>query len=220
MTPTGTGNRWPSSCGQAMSARTPPPTISRRPGSRSRSSPGICTRRVLVRADSGGGTHEFLTWLTARSRRLHYSIGMTITEAVAEAIGKIPADAWTAAYDGDGQVRDGAWVADITGLLDLDEWPAGMRVIVRKERPHPGRSYGSPTSTGTGSPPSPPAPAKGSSLTWSCASGGGPGARNDPRREGHRAPEPAARRGSRGTRSGARSSRWTASYWPGPRCSP
>ena len=33
---------------------------------------------------------------------------------------------------------DGAWVADITGLLDLAAWPAGMRVIVRKERPHPG----------------------------------------------------------------------------------
>ena len=32
----------------------------------------------------------------------------------------------------------GAWVADITGLLDLDSWPAGTRVIVRKERPHPG----------------------------------------------------------------------------------
>jgi len=29
-------------------------------------------------------------------------------------------------------------VADITGLLNLDSWPAGMRVIVRKERPHPG----------------------------------------------------------------------------------
>ena len=25
-----------------------------------------------------------------------------------------------------------------TGLLELDGWPAGMRVIVRKERPHPG----------------------------------------------------------------------------------
>jgi hypothetical protein len=95
-------------------------------------------RKVLVRADSGGGTHEFLTWLTAKSRRLHYSVGMTITEPVAEAIGKVPADAWTPAYDGGGQVREGAWVADITGLLDLDSWPAGMRVIVRKERPHPG----------------------------------------------------------------------------------
>jgi hypothetical protein len=63
---------------------------------------------------------------------------MTITEPVAEAIEKVPADAWTPAYDGGGQVREGAWVADITGLLDLSSWPAGMRVIVRKERPHPG----------------------------------------------------------------------------------
>jgi hypothetical protein len=63
---------------------------------------------------------------------------MTITEDTRAAIGKVPASAWTPAYNGDGQVRDGAWVADITGLLDLSSWPAGMRVIVRKERPHPG----------------------------------------------------------------------------------
>ena len=56
---------------------------------------------------------------------------MTITEAIAETIGTVPAGAWTPAYDGDGQMRDGAWVADITGLLDLGGWPAGMRVIVR-----------------------------------------------------------------------------------------
>ena len=29
-------------------------------------------RRVLVRTDSAGGTHSFLEWLTAPSRRLHY----------------------------------------------------------------------------------------------------------------------------------------------------
>jgi hypothetical protein len=95
-------------------------------------------RRVLVRTDSGGGTHGFLTWLTAKSRRLHYSVGMTITEDMQAAILNVPATAWTPAYDGDGQARDGAWVADVTGLLDLSSWPAGMRVIVRKERPHPG----------------------------------------------------------------------------------
>ena len=95
-------------------------------------------RKALIRADTAGGTHEFLEWLTARSRRLHYSVGFTITEDVQQAIGKVPASAWTPAYDGDGQVRDGAWIADITGLLDLSSWPAGMRVIARKERPHPG----------------------------------------------------------------------------------
>jgi hypothetical protein len=95
-------------------------------------------RRVLVRTGSGGGTHEFLTWLTAPSRRLHYSAGMTITEDMQAAILKVPAGGWTPAYDGDGQVREGAWAAGITGLLDLAGWPAGMRVIVRKERPHPG----------------------------------------------------------------------------------
>jgi len=95
-------------------------------------------RKVLIRADTGGGTHEFLKWLTAKSRRLHYSVGMTITEEVQAAILQVPADGWTPAYDGDGQVRNGAWVADITGMLDLEGWPAGMRVIVRKERPHPG----------------------------------------------------------------------------------
>jgi hypothetical protein len=95
-------------------------------------------RRVLVRTDSAGGTHGFLDWLTTGSRRIHYSAGMTITQDMQAAIGKVPAAAWTPAHDEDGQVRDGAWVADITGILDLSSWPAGMRVIVRKERPHPG----------------------------------------------------------------------------------
>jgi Transposase DDE domain group 1 len=100
--------------------------------------PAQARRRVLIRAGSGGGTHDFLNWLTAPGRRLAYTIGFTITGDVQEAIGKIPARAWTPAYDGGGQVRDGAWVAELTGLLDLTGWPKGMRVIARKERPHPG----------------------------------------------------------------------------------
>jgi Transposase DDE domain group 1 len=134
-------------------------------------------RTVLVRADSGGGTHEFLQWLTAKSQRLHYSVGMVITGEMQAAILKIPADAWTPAYDGDGQVRTGAWVADITGMLDTGGWPAGMRVIIRKERPHPERSCGSPTSTVTGSPPSPPPLSAASWLTWNCDTGAGHAAR-------------------------------------------
>jgi Transposase DDE domain group 1 len=95
-------------------------------------------RRVLVRTDSGGGTHDFVTWLASPSRRLHYSVGMTITEDMQEAILALPERVWEPAYDAGGQVRPGAWVAELTGLLDLAGWPAGMRVIVRRERPHPG----------------------------------------------------------------------------------
>jgi hypothetical protein len=95
-------------------------------------------RRVLVRTDSGGGTHDFLAWLTKPGRRLAYSVGFTITEDIQDAILTIPARVWTPAYDAGGRVRPGAWVAEITGMLDLATWPKGMRVIVRKERPHPG----------------------------------------------------------------------------------
>jgi hypothetical protein len=72
-------------------------------------------RRVVVRADSGGGTHEFLNWLTARSRRLRYPVVMTITKDIQTAIGKIPGDAWTPTYDGDGEVRDGSPTSTGTG---------------------------------------------------------------------------------------------------------
>src|SRR3954465_9544902 len=37
-----------------------------------------------------------------------------------------------------GKIRPGAWVAEATSLFDLSGWPPGMRLIVRKERPHPG----------------------------------------------------------------------------------
>jgi hypothetical protein len=91
---------------------------------------------VLIRADSAGGTHRFVEWL--HQRRLGCSVGFTLPEGAAELIGKLPAVAWTPAYDADRQARAGAFVAELTGLMDLTGWPPGMRVIVRKERPHPG----------------------------------------------------------------------------------
>jgi len=95
-------------------------------------------RKVLFRADSGGGTHDFLAWLTRPGRRLQYSVGLTITAAIEDALLQVPANAWTPAYDAEAAERPGAWVAELTGLLDLSGWPKGMRVIARKERPHPG----------------------------------------------------------------------------------
>ena len=90
----------------------------------------------MIRADAAGGTHEFVTWLDAK--RLSYSVGFSLPDSFATVVVQIPAEGWTPAYDGDGQPRDGAWVAEVSGLLDLSSWPAGMRVIVRTERPHPG----------------------------------------------------------------------------------
>ena len=102
---------------------------SHRPGTR----PG---RRVLVRVDGAGSTHAYLDWLTAQ--RLSYSVGFSLPANTADLLTKIPEQVWTPAYDAHDQIRDGAWVAELTDLLDLSGWPTGMRVIVRKERPHPG----------------------------------------------------------------------------------
>ncbi len=97
---------------------------------------GRTGKKVLIRADGGGGTHDFLTWLTGQ--RLSYSVGFTLTQDMADKIRLLPDAAWTPAYDSDGTPRAGAWVAELTGMLELKTWPRGMRVIVRAERPHPG----------------------------------------------------------------------------------
>ncbi|WP_406326719.1 IS1380 family transposase [Streptomyces sp. NBC_00203] len=94
-------------------------------------------RQTLIRCDSAGGTHEFVAWLARRGRWLSYSVGMVITGAIHQHVLKIPASAWTPAVETGGEVRDGAWVAELAGDI-LEGWPKGMRLIVRKERPHPG----------------------------------------------------------------------------------
>lgn len=102
--------------------------------------PGITSSRpgkqVLVRVDGAGYSHDLLNWLT--NQRVQYSTGWTLPSDAGELIELIEAKVWKPAYDADGGIRDGAWVAELTGLLDLEGWPAGMRVIARKERPHPG----------------------------------------------------------------------------------
>jgi Transposase DDE domain group 1 len=93
-------------------------------------------QEILIRTDGAGGTHDFVRWLT--NQGLSYSVGFGLCESTAAAIDALPEQAWTPAYDNDGRQRDGAWVAELTGVIDLDGWPTGMRVIVRAERPHPG----------------------------------------------------------------------------------
>ena len=92
---------------------------------------------ILVRADSAGATHELIEF--CRDGNLRFSVGFDLTEPVRTAILALDQDAWVPAISQDGELRDdGAHVAEITDGLDLAGWPAGSRVIVRRERPHPG----------------------------------------------------------------------------------
>lgn len=93
-------------------------------------------RRVLVRTDGAGATHAYLDWLSGQ--RLAYSVGFTLPAGAEQVLATIPPSVWAPALDAHDEIRDGAWVAELTGLLDLHGWPVGMRVIARKERPHPG----------------------------------------------------------------------------------
>ena len=107
--------------------------IAQLPGHRPGTRPG---RKVLIRIDGAGSTHAVLDWMT--SQRLSYSVGFSLPSHTSDLLELIPEDVWAPAYDAHDEIRDGAWVAELTDLLNLQGWPKGMRVIVRKERPHPG----------------------------------------------------------------------------------
>jgi hypothetical protein len=91
---------------------------------------------ILARADAAGATHAFADAL--RARTIRFSLGYYVDERVGEAALALAKKRWRPALDGDDQAREGAWVAELTDRVDLSGWPAGTRLIVRKERPHPG----------------------------------------------------------------------------------
>jgi Transposase DDE domain group 1 len=107
---------------------------------------------ILVRSDGAGATKAWLNHLRGlrdqRGLEVSFSVGFTVTNQVKDAIDTLPAAAWTVAVDAAGEPRrvdesglPVASVAELTGLLSgLTDagWPEGMRVLVRRERPHPG----------------------------------------------------------------------------------
>jgi hypothetical protein len=96
----------------------------------------IETIEILVRADSAGATHELMEF--CREHRLRYTVGYELTDQVRAAILNVPETAWVCALASDDSERENGQVAEITELLDLTGWPTGSRVIVRRERAHPG----------------------------------------------------------------------------------
>jgi Transposase DDE domain group 1 len=111
--------------------------------------PGRFRRKMLVTCDGAGSTHalvEHISKLNARpGYQVHYSAGFDFDERIRAVLPRLPESAWTPALDADGMVRPGAQVAELTGLLRhsaggdrLAGWPADMRILIRRENPHPG----------------------------------------------------------------------------------
>jgi hypothetical protein len=100
--------------------------------------PDAVRARVLVRGDSGAGVQPLLWHIT--NLGLAYSVGFSARQPVQDALAALPKQAWRTARDVDGGPRAGAQVAELTRWMPatLIGWPPGMRIIARRERPHPG----------------------------------------------------------------------------------
>jgi Transposase DDE domain group 1 len=106
-------------------------------------------RKMLFTCDGAGSTHALIQHITALNARpgyqVHYSAGFDFDERIRAVLPLLPKSAWTPALDADGAPRPDAQVAELTGLLRhsaggdrLAAWPADMRIIIRRENPHPG----------------------------------------------------------------------------------
>jgi hypothetical protein len=91
---------------------------------------------ILARSDSAGASHELAD--ACRETGIRFSFGYALTEPVRRAISALEEAAWRPAIDAGGEPRPGAWVAELTGQVNLSGWPEGTRLICRRERPHPG----------------------------------------------------------------------------------
>jgi hypothetical protein len=111
--------------------------------------PGKYRRKMLFTCDGAGSTHalvEHVSRINARRGfQVHYSAGFDFDERIRAVLPRLPETAWTPALDADGTPRPDAQVAELTGLLRhsaggdrLAGWPADMRIIIRRENPHPG----------------------------------------------------------------------------------
>jgi DDE family transposase len=106
--------------------------------------PGPFRRRLLVRLDGAGFSHDLLEHIAAggdvKGRQWEFSVGWSCPEKEMDAIQTLPADAWTPGIDQNGDLIDDTRVADLTSLLDLGSWHnkiPGLRIIVRDEPLHP-----------------------------------------------------------------------------------
>ena len=98
--------------------------------------PALVLHPILVRADSAGASHRFVQSLA--DANFDYSIGLPISGSVRNALLLAQEEDWVAATETGGGIRDGAEVIELSEVIELKGWPLDMRVICRRERPHPG----------------------------------------------------------------------------------
>jgi hypothetical protein len=98
---------------------------------------------ILLRGDTAACVHTVVDF--CREGSIRFSVGHELSAPVREAIAEVPDEAWVGAISQDGELvaehptrpRE-AFVAELTGLIDLSAWPEGSRLICRRERAHPG----------------------------------------------------------------------------------
>ena len=93
---------------------------------------------VLVRADSAGSSQALLHHL--RDAYVLFSVSVRLNPQVKAAVRTLHrhVSVWQPAVTQDGTIRAGAHVAEATGLVDLDGYPPGTRLLIRREPLHPG----------------------------------------------------------------------------------
>lgn len=131
--------------------------------------PPAFRRKLMITCDGAGASHALIRELDKLAARpgyqVIYSVGWELGRREKAALAQVPEDAWEAAVDAHGKVRErrtddacgnprcahpACWieeahVTELTGLLregpagdQLKGWPTAMRIFARRERPHPG----------------------------------------------------------------------------------
>ena len=98
--------------------------------------PAALEGEILARSDSAGASHDLAE--ACRETGIRFSFGYSLTQPVRQALGALAESAWRPALGHGGEPREGACVTELTGRVNLGDWPQGTRLICRRERPHPG----------------------------------------------------------------------------------
>jgi len=103
--------------------------------------PARLRHKILIRSDGAGGTHGLIDWIRSgggnKKFTWHYSLGFTVDEDLEKLLAKVPRLAWRAAMNVADRPIGDTWVLELTGRMGLEQWPADMRLIIRRSRIHP-----------------------------------------------------------------------------------